>query len=244
MRGSSSKGVLYYSDAQVADFCKAANRAGLQIELHAIGDAAFEQAARSIKAALDDYPRTDHRHGIIHACLPTAEGLEVCREYQIQLPVQTAFIDWKQEPDSYLESILGSRSSMLNPLQTMWNKGLILSAGSDAPCTAPNPIAWIHKACNHSNPSQSLTLDQALRMCTYNGAWATFDEKLRGSLEAGKLADMVLLSANPYEGSQRASAGDSGQTPVSSGPSLPTAEPVCRRRFVNRYFFAQCQIIW
>ncbi|WP_411336623.1 amidohydrolase [Ruminococcus gauvreauii] len=197
--GSSSNGVLYYSDAQVADFCKEANRAGLQIELHAIGDAAFEQAARSIKAALDDYPRRDHRHGIIHACLPTALGLEICREYQIQLPVQTAFIDWKQEPDSYLESILGSRSSMLNPLQTMWNKGLILSAGSDAPCTAPNPIAWIHKACNHSNPSQALTLDQALRMCTYNGAWATFDEKLRGSLEAGKLADMVLLSANPYE---------------------------------------------
>lgn len=58
-------GVLYYSDEQVIDFCKAANRAGLQIEMHAIGDAAFDQATRALKAALDDTPREDHRHGII-----------------------------------------------------------------------------------------------------------------------------------------------------------------------------------
>jgi predicted amidohydrolase YtcJ len=65
------KGVLYYSDEKVTAFCKEANRAGLQIELHAIGDRAFDQAARALKAALDDFPREDHRHGIIHACLPT-----------------------------------------------------------------------------------------------------------------------------------------------------------------------------
>ena len=64
-------GVLYYSDEQVAGFCKAANRAGLQIEMHAIGDRAFDQATRALKAALDDFPRKDHRHGIIHDCLPT-----------------------------------------------------------------------------------------------------------------------------------------------------------------------------
>ena len=61
---SDSKGVLYYSDAQVAEFCKKANRAGLQIEMHAIGDAAFDQATRALKAALDDYPREDHRHAL------------------------------------------------------------------------------------------------------------------------------------------------------------------------------------
>ena len=84
-------------------------RQGLQIEMHAIGDAAFDQATRALKAALDDYPREDHRHGIIHACLPTPEGIAICRDYKIQIPLQTAFIDWPQEPDRYLREILGNR---------------------------------------------------------------------------------------------------------------------------------------
>ena len=74
----------------MTEFCKAANRAGLQIEMHAIGDKAFVQAVRAIKAALDDLPREDHRHTIIHACLPTAEEIAVCERYHINLAVQTA----------------------------------------------------------------------------------------------------------------------------------------------------------
>ena len=196
--GTDDKGVLYYEDETVTKFCKEANRAGLQIEIHAIGDAAFDQATRCLKAALDDYPRADHRHGIIHACLPTKAGLEICRDYHIQLPMQSAFIGWKQEPDSYLESILGDRAAALNPLRTIWDMGIMISAGSDAPCTDPDPIQWIYKACNHSVPGESLTVQEALRMCTYNGAWTSFDENERGSLEAGKTADMVILNRNPY----------------------------------------------
>ena len=192
-------GVLYYSDEQVIDFCKAANRAGLQIEMHAIGDAAFDQATRALKAALDDTPREDHRHGIIHACLPTEEGIAICAEYGIHLPVQTSFIGWPQEPDSYLSDILGAkRAARLNPLRRFVDSGIILSAGSDAPCTDPDPILWMQRACSHSVPEQSLTVREALQICTYNGAWVTFDEKDRGSLEIGKMADMVILSQNPY----------------------------------------------
>lgn len=196
--GTTSTGILYYSDEKVIEFCKAANRAGLQIEMHAIGDAAFDQATRALKAALDDHPRSDHRHGIIHACLPTEEGIRICAEYGIQLPMQTSFIDWPQEPDSYLETILGERAKKLNPLRTFWDAGIIVSAGSDAPCTDPNPILWMQRACNHSVPEESLTIQEALRMCTYNGAWTTFDEEQRGSLEAGKMADFCILSADPY----------------------------------------------
>ena len=73
-----NRGILYYTDEQVIDFCKAANRAGLQIEMHAIGDRAFDQAARALKAALDDSargssPRHHPRlpaHGVRHADLP------------------------------------------------------------------------------------------------------------------------------------------------------------------------------
>ena len=195
-----SNGVLYYSDQKVIDWCKAANRAGLQIEMHAIGDKAFDQATRALKAALDDYPRIDARHGIIHDCLPTEEGIRVCKDYGILMPVQSAFINWKQEPDEYLESIMGKkRCQRLNPLRTFWDNGIVLSAGSDAPCTTPDPISWIDRAVNHSNPSEALTVKEAVRMCTYNGYYTTFDERERGSLEVGKIADMVVLSGNPYE---------------------------------------------
>lgn len=193
------QGVLYYSDEKVTEFCKQANRAGLQIELHAIGDKAFDQAARAMKAALDDYPRDDHRHGIIHDCLPTEEGLKICGEYKILMPVQSAFINWKQEPDEYLASIMGEeRVAKLNPIRTFKENGIVVSFGSDAPCTTPDPIVWIDKAVNNSNTTEAVSVQDALRMCTYNGCYTTFDEKERGSLETGKIADMVILSDNPY----------------------------------------------
>lgn len=195
---SDNTGVLYYSDEKVTEFCKAANRAGMQIQIHAIGDAAFDQATKALQTALEDFPRKDHRHAIIHACLPTKEGIDICQKYHILLPVQSAFIDWPQEPDSYLEEILGERCAQLNPLRNFRNHGILLSAGSDGPCTDPDPIQWMYKACNHSNPAQALTIREALKMCTYNGYYTSFDEAERGSLEKGKIADMVILSENPY----------------------------------------------
>ena len=194
------KGVLYYSDEKVTEFCKEANRMGLQIELHAIGDDAFRQATQALAAALEDHPRADHRHTIIHACLPTEEGIALCAKHGIALAVQSAFIDWPQEPEEYLTKILGAeRTAKLNPLRTFVDRGIVIAAGSDGPCTDPDPMDWIHKACNHADPAQSLTVPEALKMCTYNGYWLSFDEKERGSLEAGKIADMAILSENPCE---------------------------------------------
>ena len=195
----SNSGVLYYSDEQVTRFCIEANRKGLQIEMHAIGDRAFDQAARALKAALDDTPRADHRHGIIHACIPTREGMEICSRYHIQIPMQIAFDNWRQEPASYTQTLLGrERNAALNPIRSFMESGCVVSFGSDAPCTEPDPIVWLAKAVNHSNPAQAVSIREALRMATYNGYYATFDEKDRGSLEAGKIADMVILSADPY----------------------------------------------
>ncbi|MBQ6686494.1 MAG: amidohydrolase family protein [Firmicutes bacterium] len=195
--GTDDKGILYYSDEQVTEFCKKANREGMQIEIHAIGDAAFAQATRALKAALDDCPRKDHRHTIIHACLPTEEGIQICADYEIALAIQSCFIDWPNEPQEYLEGLLGGRADQLNPFKTYADRGIVQALGSDGPCTEPDPISWIHKACN--NGAQSLTVQQALKMCTYNTYWMSFDETMRGSLELGKYADMVILSENPYE---------------------------------------------
>lgn len=190
-------GILYYEDKEVEDFCIEANQKGLQIEMHAIGDAAFNQGTRAIKKALDIFPREDHRHGIIHACLPTKEGLDICETYKIQLPVQSSFINWPQEPDAYIRELIGSRADAILPLRDMADRGIQISFGSDAPCTLPDPMLWIHNACNHSMIEQSISVEEALKMATYNGYYGTFDEIERGSLEVGKIADMVVLSTNP-----------------------------------------------
>jgi len=192
-----ARGVLYYSDDQVGAFCREANRHGLQIEMHAIGDAAFDQAVRALADALKDFPREDHRHTIIHACLPTARGLETCARLGIRIALQPAFLHWEQEPLEYIESIMGARAFGISPLRTMTDLGIELSGGSDAPCTAPDPIQGIWAACNHYVPGESLTIQEALNLYTRNAARGSFDEKERGSLEAGKLADMIILNRDP-----------------------------------------------
>jgi predicted amidohydrolase YtcJ len=192
-----ARGVLYYPDDRVRAFCRDANRAGLQIEMHAIGDAAFEQAVGAIEAALADFPREDHRHTVIHACLPTARGLEACARHGIQIALQPSFLHWDQEPLEYVESIMGKRANGISPLRTMADMGIVMAGGSDAPCTVPDPVEGIWAACNHYVAGQSLGIQEALDLYTRNAARICFDEKERGSLEAGKVADMVILDRNP-----------------------------------------------
>lgn len=193
----SNRGILFYDDRTVTDFFRRSHAAGLQIAVHAIGDAAFDQACRAYDSVLKEYPRRDHRHTIIHACLPTAYGLEICARHNIHIAAQSTFLDWPLEPLEYVESVLGKRAFDILPLKTMVDMGIKISLGSDAPCTVPDPIEFLHCACNHYVKEQSVDAQTALKMLTVNAAWAGFDEKETGTLEAGKRADMVILSENP-----------------------------------------------
>lgn len=187
-------GFLAYTQEQVNDFCIKANRAGLQITMHAIGDAAVEQAIAAYETALKDTPRKDHRHIIIHADL-IPEALQIrAAALGLTIALQPAFLDWKQEPGAYLEKILGDRVQGMLPLRSMLDKGILLTAGSDAPCTLPDPMFSIHQCCNHFNHAESVTALEALKMHTAWPAKSSFDEENRGTLAPGKIADMVVLS--------------------------------------------------
>ncbi len=191
-------GILFQSEAEVIAFAKKANRNGLQIEMHAIGDAAVSRAVKAIEAALLDFPRDDHRHTIIHACIIPPDDLEKIAALGIGITLQPAFLTSPLEPVEYLDEILGPRVKGSSPLQSILDKGIPLSGGSDAPVTHPDPIEGIFGACNHPyDPAQSVAIIDALKMYTYGVAWTTFDEKERGSLEKGKIADMVILNQDP-----------------------------------------------
>ena len=197
----SNRGILFYPQERVDAFVAEAERAGLQVALHAIGDAAFDQAVTAFERALtSDGSRgrkRDHRHTIIHACLPTARGLEKAAELGLCISAQPAFNNWALEPQSYLDGILGERARHLNPIKTMLKAGLTVAGGSDAPCTLPDPIAGIDAACNHGDPAERLGVMDAIRLFTINAARLSFDDAERGSLEVGKLADMVVLDRDP-----------------------------------------------
>ncbi len=192
-------GFFAYSQEQVTDFCKEANRAGLQIAMHAIGDAAVEMALNAYEAALSDYPRKDARHIIIHADLIPEEMQERAAAHGIHIALQPDFLRWPEEPQEYLEQILGERADRLLPLRPMREKGLILSAGSDAPCTIPDPIESIWNCVCHPNPEYAVDVLEALRIHTLRAAETSFDEGRRGSLREGMIADFVLLDRNPLD---------------------------------------------
>lgn len=181
-------------------FTKEANRAGLQIAMHVIGDAAIKQAIRALEAALKDYPREDHRHTLIHACLISPEDIQKCKELGIGITLQPGFLVSPLEPESYLNQILGDRVKSSSPLRMIKDAGVHLSGGSDGPVTHPDPIEGIYGACNHPyDSSQSLTIQEALKMYTSEIAYTSFEEKERGSLEVGKIADIVILNKNPLK---------------------------------------------
>lgn len=194
-----NRGILVYRDDELIEFVQKAHDNGLQVQLHAIGDAAFDQAARAYETALKSNFREDHRHSIIHGSLVTPKGLETCARYNIGIAAQPSLLHLNLEPFTYLNEILGKRVMDISPFRTMLDMGIHISGGTDAPVTLPDPAFGIFCACNHYNDAQSVSVLEAIKMFTYETAWAGFDDKERGSLEPGKKADMVVLNKNPLE---------------------------------------------
>ena len=192
-----NEGYLFITQQEINDFCIRANRLDLQIAIHAIGDLAVERALNALEAALSDHPRDNHRHIIIHADLIPQPMIKRASEMKISIALQPTFLRWREEPPEYLERILGERADQLLPLRDLIDAGVLIGAGSDAPCTVPDPIESLYNCCNHPNPAQSVTIEEALKMHTLWPAKMCFDEKDRGSLKEGKVADFAVLSSNP-----------------------------------------------
>lgn len=194
-----TKGLAFTTEEELSSFCKDINRAEGQIFLYTEGDGAFDMAVAAVSSALEDYPRYDHRH-IIHTALATASGLEICKKYNIILSVLPDMLDYPPgNRELLIQNISAYRVNGINPLSTIASLGIRICFDSAGPASEARPLMWISNLCNCKNKNEEITVNEALRMATFNGAYASFQEKERGSLEMGKSCDMVILSANPYE---------------------------------------------
>jgi predicted amidohydrolase YtcJ len=193
-------GILYFTDAELNEFVEEAHRAGLQIAMHAIGDRAIGQLLDTYERVLDKYPRMGHRHRIEHFELCTPGQIQKAARLKVILAMQPAFDYYWGGHDHMYHSRLGlGRSLNSNPFRKILDAGCMIAGGSDSDVTPLDPMLGIYSALNHSNPRERMTIEEAIRIYTANAAYAAFEEKERGSLEAGKLADLTVLAQDPFK---------------------------------------------
>ena len=195
-------GALTYSQETMDDFILAAHRSGLQIAVHCESDRSIEQVLWAMEKAIRAFPRPDHRHRIEHLELPTANQIRRMAAAGIMASMQPAFIPAfiGQAGMAQYEALLGrERLGRVHPYRAILDAGVPISGGSDSPVTPYHPLCGVQAAVNHPNPAQRIGLREALRMFTVTAAWSAFEEDAKGSVEAGKLADLVVLGKDPYD---------------------------------------------
>jgi hypothetical protein len=193
-------GALTYSQEVMDAFVMAAHREGLQIAVHCEADRSIEQVLSAMEKALRAHPRTDHRHRIEHLELPTLNQLHRLARAGIMAAMQPAFIPAfiGMNGMEYYERLLGRpRLSMVHPYRTILDLGIAISGGSDSPVTPYGPLAGVQAAINHPNQAERVTRTEALAMFTTMAAYSAFEEQDKGSIESGKLADLVVLEGDP-----------------------------------------------
>lgn len=199
----STQGVLYFSDEGLNAFVECAHRAGLQVSMHAIGDAAIEQLLNAYERALTLYPRADHRHRIEHFSLPTPQHIERAARLGVAaamqpnfalMPETGAFDDYQFANARFLGP---ERFKRRHPYRRVLDAGVLVGGGSDADAGELGPLLGIHAVVNHSDEERRLTVFEALTLYTANAARIGFEENVKGTIEPGKQADLVVLGTNP-----------------------------------------------
>lgn len=196
---SDSRGVLYFRDDEIKAFVAEAHRMGLQIAMHAIGDAAIEQLLDAYEYALNEYPREDHRHRIEHAEVPSEDQINRMAKLGVLVAVQPPFLFYWDMDLFYIKRLGGERVKRLHPYRKMLDAGVKLSGGSDSPVTPLDPLTGIHAAVNHPVRGSSLELMEALRLYTIDAAFFSFEERRKGSISEGKVADLIMLSGDIFK---------------------------------------------
>ncbi len=192
----SNKGLLLYREEELRPLVSKVHDSGYQLAIHAIGDHAIDLALDAIEEAQNKTSRKDHRHRIEHASIINPEQIERMSRMEVIASVQPAFVT----SDFWAADRVGKkRETWVYPLKTLFKK-VVASAGSDCPVEHLDPMEGVWAAVTRGGflPTERLGVDQVLYMYTMNGAYASFDEEEKGSISEGKLADMVVLSRDPF----------------------------------------------
>ena len=172
--------------------------AGWQMGIHAIGDAAIVLVVNTLADALERNPREDHRHYLNHFSMrPPDLTMELMAEHDIHITQQPNFTYTLE--GRYAANLDGWRLDHNNPLRSPMEHGVTVAISSDI--LPIGPMVGLYAAVTRKGmsgqvygPDEIITIEEAIRAYTLTGAYLNFEEDVKGSLEPGKFADMIVLS--------------------------------------------------
>ncbi len=204
-----ARGVPNYDPRQLEAMVRKVDAAGLQIDIHAIGDAAVRMSLDALETALRERPERLRRNRLEH--IETIDAADIPRLGR--LGVIAGMQPYHAYPEPNLESVWAANVGPERVQRAFaWNSiaraGARLVFGSDWAVVTLDPIPGIHNAVLRQDtegrpeggwvPGERVTLEQAIAAYTINGAFATFEEDVKGSIREGKLADLVVLSRDLF----------------------------------------------
>lgn len=201
---SSTNGVRAMSQDLLDEMVSVANENQFQVMVHAIGDAAIESVLESYEKVIDG--ENTLRHGVNHCQITDVGIINRFSKNNILAYVQPIFLHYDLHiVESRVGKELASTSYAFN---TMLDKNIHTIYGTDAPIEDLNPFECIHCAVNRTDlknypqngfyPSEKVSVSDAINCYTIEGAYSTFEENVKGRIENGMLADLVVVDRNLY----------------------------------------------
>ena len=167
---------------------------GLQPVLHAMGDKAVDIALNVIEQTAKKV-----RFRIEQAAVLNRELVKRLKAQDVVVSVQPKMVPTEFKVWSAIEHLGVERAKWLHPLKTLLKEGIKVAGGSDCPMEPLNPLLGMQEAVlRESYPEQRLTVEEALRMYTLDATYCQGEEETKGSIQEGKLADLTILSSDPF----------------------------------------------
>ncbi len=205
-----SRGEPVWTQEELNEWVKELDKAGLQIQFHAMGDRAIHMALNAVERAQNVNGRRDARHQITHLHVLATNDLPRFRKLGVIANIQPYFAENIEYNTVRALELLGAeRHSLMFRFRDLLASGAVVAISTDGPVASPlNPFVSIQAALTRKEygskkpaffPEQRMTLPETIAAYTINGAYANFLDKESGSLEVGKSADFVLLDRNLFE---------------------------------------------
>jgi len=193
-----NRGQLLCPEPELASSVAGVLATGFQPIIHAMGDKAVDTALKVIEQTSKQQSGKSIRFRIEQAANLNEELVERLKNQHVAVSVQPKVIATEFAVWSATKHLGVERAKWLHPLKTLLTAGVKVAGGSDCPMEPLSPLLGIQEAVlRQVFPEQQLTVEEALRMYTTDAAYSSSEEKIKGSIEVGKLADLTVLLNDP-----------------------------------------------